>query len=256
MTRKRRSSLAYTAAERDGFVRWGYLAQYEADPEFGRDLLALYADHASRLGVLPDEPLVWWLGARSDREDVRQFSGVNGPISAYVAAVDALCRRYGLHRLQLPLDRPGELDVGAALVHEWCRWRGVCAERGREHGPEQFSQGYDVRGAVPDLSEGPWDARRETYGAAAARLGWRRAGDLRTIAEQAEAGGLLFLDTRPELQRDLGWLYRHVARDESYASIVAVDLGDDPDLTKEETVRRAVERMARRVLHPISPAGR
>lgn len=81
-----------------------------------------------------------------------------------------------------PPDRRGELEVGAALVHEWCRWRGVCAERWCEHGPERFSQGYDVGGAVPDLSEGSWDPRRETYGAAVARLGWRRAGGLRTIA--------------------------------------------------------------------------
>ncbi len=247
MSRKRRASLAYTAAERDGFLRWAYLERYEDDPDFGRDLLALYASHAEPLGALPDEPLGWWLGARSDRDDVRQLWGVNGPIIAYTTAVDALCRRYGLHRLQLPLDRRGELEVGAALVHEWCRWRGVCAERGREHGPEDFAQGYDGGGAVPDLSEGSWDPRRETYGAAVARLGWRRAGGLRTIAAQAEAAGLFFLDGRPKLQRDLGWLYRHVARRETFAGIAAADLPPSFEADPVETVRQAVKRMARRV---------
>lgn len=245
MTRRRRASLAYTVAERDGFLRWAYLERYEDDREFGRELLALYANHAEPLGPLPDEPLGWWLGARSDRADVRELWRVDDRITAYVAAVDELSRRWGLHRLQLPPERRGELDVGAALVHEFCRWRGICAEQGREHGPGDFAQGYDVSGAVPGFSEGPWDPRREAYGAAVDRLGWRRAGDLRTIAERAEVTGLVFLDGRPEMQRDLEWLYRHVARGETYRQIAATDL--PTSLEADELVRQAVKRMARRV---------
>lgn len=75
LTRRRRSSLAYTAAERDSFLRWAYLERYEDDREFGRDLLAFYTKHAEPLGPLPDDPLGWWLGAQSQRDDVRELWG-------------------------------------------------------------------------------------------------------------------------------------------------------------------------------------
>jgi len=199
---------------------------------------------------LPFDPTVWWMGAASDGEDVRQLWGITapGPILTYREAARALCRRYGLDRLRPTGDWlfPG-LGVGEYLVHAWCWWRAIQAADGRDFGPEHFAMGYGISEAVPDLRGGAWDPRHETYAAAKERLGWRRAGALRTIAARAEAAGLLFLDRAPELQRDLGWLYRHVARRESFAAIAATDLGDDPDLTKENTVRTAVERMARRV---------
>lgn len=250
LTRRRRFSLAYTAAERDGWLRAAYLERYECDLEFGRDLMGLYAEHAVPLAPLPFDPTVWWMGAASDREDVRLLWGITdpGPILAYREAARALCRCYGLDRLR-PAGHwlfPG-LEVGEYLVHAWCWWRAIQAADGRDFGPEHFAAGYGVSEAVPDLKGGAWDPRHETYAAAKVRLGWRRAPDLRAIAEKAEASGLKFLDNVPELQRDLGWLYRHVARRESFAAIVAADLGNDPDVTKEKTVRTAVERMARRV---------
>lgn len=250
LTRRRRASLAYTVAERDGLLLWAYLERYEDDRDFGRELLALYAEHAVPLAPLPFDPTVWWMGAACEREDVRQLWGITdpAPILAYREAARALGRRYRLDRLRPPGHWlfPG-LEVGDYLVHAWCWWRAIEAADGRDFGPEQFAAGYGISEAVPDLHGGVWDPRHETYAAARTRLGWRRAPDLRAIAEKAEAGGLEFLDSRPGLQRDLGWLYRHVVGRESFAAIVAADLGDDPDLTKEMTVRTAVERMARRV---------
>ncbi len=243
MTRRRRASVAFTPAEARDWLRCAYLERHEVDPEFGRALLALYARHAEPLLPLPVDPLGWWLGVHSGRDDARELWGVTEPIGAYVAAVDVLCRYWRLDRLHLPPDRAGELAVGPALVHEFCRWRGIYPE----HGPASFAQGYDGGDAVPDTSGGPWDPRRETYQAARSRLGHRRASDLRTIAEQAEAAGLLFLDRWPELQRDLGWLYRHVARRETYASIAETDLPPSLDVDQVDMVRQAVGRMARRV---------
>lgn len=243
LTRRRRPSLAYTVAERDAWLRGAYLERYEDDREFGRELLAVYAEHAVPLAPLPFDPTVWWMGAASEREDVRQLWGITdpGPILAYREAARALGRRCGLDRLRPPGHWlfPG-LEVGEYLVHAWCWWRAIQAADGRDFGPEHFAAGYGVAESVPNLKGGAWDPRHETYAAARARLGWRRARDLRAIAEKAEAGGLEFLDSRPELHRDLGWLYRHVVGREPFAAIVAADLGDDPDVTKEKTVRTAV----------------
>ena len=65
------------------------------------------------------------------------------------------------------------------------------------------------------------------------------------IADAAEAAGYVFMDAAPELQRDLGWLYRHVARGETPESIAAADLPGPSD--HGEAVARAIRRMARRV---------
>lgn len=267
MTRRRRATLGYTVAERDALFRWGYLEHYAADPAFGRDLVAMYAEHAARLVPLPFDPSTWWRSAASDREDVRTLRGIADPVPilAYREAVRAVCRRYGLDRLRPPGDWlfPG-LEVGEWLVHAWCQMRGEMAARGdvgrrvvggKPLGLAEFTMGYGVASMVPDTAGGTWDPRSETYAAARARLGWRHARNLEAIAERVEREGLVSLDSRPELRRDLGWLYRHVAHGETFPAIAAADLGDTFP-TGPDTVRRAVERMARCVLRSDYRSGR
>jgi hypothetical protein len=252
MAGKRRVSLAYTIAERDGLFRWAYLECYAADPVFGRDLVALYAEHAARLVPLPFDPATWWRAAASDREAVRRLRGIADPVPilAYREAVRALCGRYGLDRLRPPAQWlfPG-VDVGEHVVHAWCWWRASEAAAGRDVGPDQFLTGYGVSSMVPDIGGGIWDPRRETRAAARARLGWRRAPDLETLAERGDEEGLVWLDEFPELERDIGWLYSHVAHGKAYRDIAASYFHDaHPTPTQADTVGRAVRQMAARVL--------
>jgi hypothetical protein len=123
------------------------------------------------------------------------------------------------------------------------------ADKGRDFGPEQFLSGYGFSEMCPDLEPSEWDVRSETSAAAVKRLGKRKRDRLRAIAEQAEAAGFCFLDARPDLRRDLGWLFRHVALGQTYAVIAAAaiaagDLTDDPEGRGPETVKKAVGRVA------------
>lgn len=241
----RRTSLAYLPAERDAWLRIAYLSHYGDDPDFARELETLYAVHAEPALPLPFHPGGWWRGAASEREDVRQHYRVTPAAVGYVDAVRALAGRYGLPRLTAPdhwLWRP--LTVGEWLVHAWCSWRATEAAQGRQVGPEWFPSGYGFGMAVPDMPEGAFDARRELYGAARTRLGWRRQPDLEATAEAAEAAGYVYLRGTPEGRRDVvKRLYRHVARGESAESIAA---GDFPGLEDApETVARSLREMSR-----------
>jgi hypothetical protein len=244
--KKRRTSLAYLPAERDAHLRVAYLEHYGDDPDLAHELATLYAERAEPARPLPFDPSEWWIGAASDRAEVRALWRVTPAAVAYVGAVRDLAGRYGLPRLCQP---DGwlwpELTVGEWLVHAWCSWRATEAAQGRQVGPEWFPSGYEFGMARPDLPEGSFDARHELYGDARARLGWRHGAAIAATADAAEAAGYVFMDASPELRRDLGWLYRHVARGETPESIAAADLRGPTD--HGEAVARAIRRMARRV---------
>lgn len=253
--KRRRRSLAYTPAERDAWLRVAYLAHYGDDPDFGRELTTLYAERAEPACPLPFDPTAWWIGATSDRDDVRELYHVTEPVAAYVAAVRALAARYGLARLRVPDDWPWPgISVGQWHVHAWCSWRATEAAHGRQVGPEWFAFGYGLAGPPPDIPEGSFDPRRELYAEARTRLGWRHRAEIEASAEAAEAAGYLF-DLSPATRRDIRWLYRRVALGQRFDAI-AEGLGDDPEGTGPERVRRAVRRMSRHVLRPGRLSGR
>lgn len=247
--RRRRASVAYLPAERDAWLRVAYLEHYADDPGFAGELTTLYVERAEPARPLPFSPAEWWIGATSDRPEARELFGVSDAAAAYVAGVRQLAGRYGLPRLRAPegwLWAP--LTVGEWLVHSWCSERATEAVHGRRVDAEWFPCGYGIGLAFPDVPAGAFDPRRELYGEARNRLGWRHRDALEATAGAGEAAGYVFMDNAPELRRDLGWLFRHVAHGEAFDAIAAADLPSDPDGTGPETVRRAVRRMARRVL--------
>lgn len=243
--KRRRSSRALTAAERDATIRAAYLQLYARDADFGAELLDLYVTHAAGLGELPGHPATWWTDADLDEESRARWGGVDDAVVAYVAAVHAISRRWGLHRLAPP---PwwtwAPLDVGEGLVHRWCRLRRLL---GPTFGPDMFAVAYVFAESPPELPAGPWEMHVEPYAAAVERVGWRRRAELQTAAEEAERVGYSFLNAWPERDRDLAWLYRHVARHETVATIAATTAPDDPEDRWREVVDKAVDRASRRV---------
>jgi hypothetical protein len=291
----RRRSVALTRGERDAGLRVAYLAHYGADPEFGLELTTLYVERAEPARPLPFDPAEWWIGAASDRADVRELWGVTPAVAAYVGAVRDLAGRYGLPGLQVPEDWLwGTLTVGEWLVHSWCSWRATMAGRERTVGPEWFALGYglaeaqaaisvapvvvarvvppwrDLRPSVAEarawaranaaiveeaVAAGPFDPRQELYGDARTRLGWRHRAALEAIAEAAKSAGYVF-ELNPETSRDVEWLYRHVAKRETLRGIAAREFPSADAASAKELVRRAVRRISCRVLHPGGLTGR
>jgi hypothetical protein len=254
--KRRRRSVALTPGERDAGLRVAFLEHYGDDPDFGRELTTLYAEHAEAARPLPFDPSEWWIGAASDRAEVRALWRVTPAVAGYVGAVCALAGRYGLPRLQVPEDWLwGTLTVGEWLVHSWCSWRATMAGQERTVGPEWFALGYGLAEAQADIPVGPFDPRRERYAAARARLGWRHRAALEETAEAAEAAGYVF-ESKPETSRDVEWLYRHVAKRETLRGIAAREFPSADAAAAEELVRRAVRRISCRVLHPGGLTGR
>ena len=222
--KRRRRSVALTHGERDAGLRVAFLEHYGDDPDFGRELTTLYAEHAEPARPLPFDPAEWWIGAASDRADVRELWGVTPAVAAYVGAVRDLAGRYGLPRLQAPEDWLwGTLTVGEWLVHSWCSWRATMAGRERTVGPEWFALGYGLAEAqaYPPFDafvvagSSPWrdlrpseSGRLEAIITVAEARAWARANA--AIVEEAVAAGPF--DPRQELYGDararLGWRHR------------------------------------------------
>lgn len=291
MSTRRRVTPALTSEQERGFLRWAYLERYDADPDFGQALVALYDRWTADIGELPFN---WWeLSSRAVYGEAALAAGHAPPagheaIARYVDEVEELARRFGLDQItgDGASSRP---SLGVGLIHEWCRFRQWQAARGREWGPEDFSTGHGFGGWEPDIGElvrretwlveGPdgrvaivdedrrptihvsfddvWDPRRERLRDARRRL-VRRAtqaikAELDRLAAEAEAKGYRFLDTAPNLQRDLDWLFWRVRAGLTYGQILEREselhgterTGEQG--TEESAVRHAVTALAARV---------
>jgi hypothetical protein len=236
--------------------------------------LELYVEHTPFLEALQDlyehycrgsEELLALLG---DLFAVRGLTLHTGPTAtwadAYLAALRATARRFGLHRLGAPAGRSSNRFApsrGETFLHDWCHTRAFMAQSlGRDwpaenlpnsitHGGPRPSVGEIVREVVPVTGpEGEralivddrqplihvhiddrWDPRLEPMAKAQARLLAEAARQIRSelerLAVDAETRGYEFVDTSPKTREHLRWLFEHIALGMSYGQIAQEHLG-------------------------------
>ena len=190
-------------------------------------------------------------------------------IGAYVAAVRALPKRWGLDRLLPPND-----ERGARLIHHWCqRRRAAGGQRpvgwltaGLTEAEHVAEIGEVVARSVTDLGElvavdelvrpvvrieivDEWDPERESRADAYKRLGAfakeKIRDELDRLARDAEAKGYVFPDRAPKLQRDLDRL-AGLMTGRATVTGLAGDETDPTTIDREGAVVRSIRRIAKR----------
>jgi hypothetical protein len=183
-------------------------------------------------------------------------------VQSYTQAVFQLAAEWGIDRI----------PDGRRAIHEWCMWN---AATGTGVRASQIGVGWSFSGMLPDVGEdiwgqrvehiGPngetrtvvfgervpivrialedaWHARDESRVEARERIMRRLGGlvdaELSRLQSGYESAGYVFPDTRPNLQRDMQWLFRRIGRGEWIAAIAS---GDG---VPESTVRSAISKLA------------
>ena len=219
---------------------------YENDADFHEALLAFAG------GPAVGQPPSWYeVTARRSYLAAAEAAGVPVPagpedeaLAAYVGAVEKFCEAWGLDRFL-----PARGQFGPTLLHRWTCLR---LRQGDAYRPAYFAS-FGVAGFEPGVATLTWDPLRETTAAAETRLRqWlpRRAvrAEITLAAEAAEAAGAAFADVVSNAARDLQWLYWRAALGLTFAEIAArAREGEEDGPAVEERVRKAVQRMARRV---------
>jgi hypothetical protein len=234
-------------------------------PECAAALRNLYDAHVPGLAELPPWSVVLDQLAFNVGNDGREAR------LAYVRDIRLMAEQWGLDRL---LSRREEL--GAQLIHEWCRR--AARTRGRDAPVSWLAGGLGSAQYVPDIGEvvdrqvfdlgdvqavdqvarpvvrvdfkDEWDPRRESRAAARSRLEIRAAAIIRAeldrLSLDAEAKGYVFVDASPTLGRNLDWLVELVSRRISIQALIEREGPDDPDRKVEARVVKAVRRVAER----------
>jgi hypothetical protein len=229
---------------------------YDRDEEFGEALKGLIP--------LAENADVIHLMAPSTRSpdplfEVAESAPVGGrtdprveAVRVFIAAVDDLATKCGLDRL----GRDGRGQIVA-----WCD-RFVRATGSGSVAPSVFDQhrlstartwfGFEaeVVGVIdPPWRREEWALTRETRQAARARLERIARNHIRIALDQIEAGlaetGHVLPRAIPNLERDVGWLYRKLRHRASFQDIY--DAWEPPPPGGVETVRKAVLRIAKRL---------
>jgi len=173
-------------------------------------------------------------------------------VRVFVAAVDGVATKYGLDRL----GRDGRGQIVA-----WCD-RFVRASGSGSWAPSSFDQhrlstartwfGFEpeVFGVIePPWPRQEWALTRETRQEARQRLERIARNHIRRALDQIEAGlaetGHVLPRTIPNLERDVGWLYRKLRHRASFQEIY--DTCVPAPRGGVETVRKAILRVARRL---------
>lgn len=228
-------------------LRNQYLSLYAADERF-RDALgrfyeanvlsmAWYQELLGPSGVPDLDPRLWnhgddaWTPFRAGSVAERE----------YWNALDEFCGEWGLDRLG-PI--PGaEFGSGRDVLHDWCIGKIVYPERGPDDFPTSWVSvdpypEFDPRVEISVTTV--WVPSSESRDAAMTRLVAAATSAIRaeldSVAERAEAAGYTFVDTAPERQRHLEWVYRLAMGGR------VVEICDDQH--DEDMVRRAVSRIA------------
>jgi hypothetical protein len=265
----RRGRYAILGSDERVQLRAMLLDRIAADPEFAMALRALFETHVPWLAELPRWPEFAWQVPLDDARGDRRPEDEPAPgVAAYVAAVRALAKRWGLDRLIAERE-----ELGARLIHDWCRSR-------RRIGPE-VSVAWLVHGLteahyVPEIGEvvarsetdlgdmlvvdqlvrpvvrvvviDEWDPQRESRASARRRL--RALADttiqdeLDRLTADAESKGYRFVDRAPALDRDLNRLFQLMAKGATLADLAAET--EAYTLKPEAAVRRSIYRIARR----------
>jgi hypothetical protein len=173
-------------------------------------------------------------------------------VRVFIAAVDDLATKYGLDRLG---------GDGTAQIVAWCD-RFVRADGSGSIAPSAFDQhrlstartwfGFEpeVFGVIePPWQREEWALTRETRREARERLERIARDHIRRALNEIEAGladtGHVLPRTIPNLERDVGWLYRKLRHRASFQDIY--DSCVQPPRGGVETVRKAVLRVAARL---------
>jgi len=249
---------ALTQASHRARLQAAFLRLYDQDAEFGQALLGLVplaqaADITHETAYWRTHAGLWNLASQPwGRHPPEDRPPRIAEITAFVRAADALAARFGLDRLG---------DVGRAYIFGWSdrylRARAAGSAHPSAYGPGRlsttpltFTFEPDIGGHIgPPWDRETWDLTRERRADASERL-MRIARDhiqaaLDQIEREAVDLGLTFPDTAPNLQRDLGWLYRKVRFRQPFQAIY--DSVEPPPAGGVDTVRKAVLRMASRV---------
>jgi hypothetical protein len=266
----RRGSFAITRIDERVQLRFMLVARIVADPEFAAALRALYETHVPRLKDLPHWlELVGQVPIDDDPGSRGPLAGSDPDVAAYVAAVRALAKPWGLDRLIATRQ-----ELGAGLIHRWCRARRAA---GREvpvefllHGVTEAHHvaeiGEVVARSVTDLGDlrvvdelvrpvvcfeviDEWDPVRESRASARKRLRALAEGQIRSeldrLAADAESKGYRFVDRAPALDRDLDRLFQLMAKGATVADLIRKTGRDE--LETESAVNQSVRKIAERV---------
>ena len=217
----------------------------------------------------------------ADADRVRVWEEGFEPVGAYLEALTVLAERFGLDRLG---------PEGIETIHRWCVDRQQAAAVGLAWPRTRFSQAYQRFGPVIEVGEvverlrtveldgrrialvdhdvravvhiAGWtvplditsEPRAISYARLRKRFGKAHEGEIRAeldrlYARGAELGAVA-ADTRPNLARDLGWLYWHLRyrdRPDRVAERAGLSEG------RRSRIRKAVERVARDLEVPLRP---
>lgn len=235
-------------------LRMDYLQRYDNDPAF---CAALEELHTRTVGSAPplDPEYVTWVKALPDGPRTHvgapsaNFPWPSGSEAyhRYRLAVDGFVVEWGLDRLE---GSPFEgVPDGGDYVNDWCMLR----QRWPDSAPASefsVSRGWGetpviLNTAVAVEITGAWDPRRERQRDAQRRLeslaGEAIRARLEDIASSAERAGLHFSDAAPARKRDLDWIFLLSTHRTTIADLASAKR------ESEDTVARAVSRMARRL---------
>ena len=226
-----------------------YLSRYDRNDAFCAALEELYR---STVGSAPPLDPEWVAFAASPPVGPRTYTGPlpsSFPLPSgseayhrYRVAIDGFVPEWGLDRLE-------GLSDGGEYVNDWCLLRQAypestpASEFSSSRGWGEPHRDLDTEVHIEVLDA--WDPRRERRQDALERLKGLAAEaivqQLEAIATDAEEAGLRFRDTEPELERHLDWVFELATRGMTVAELA------EEKCESEETVARAVSRMARRL---------
>jgi len=246
---------ASSNARQQARIQAAFLRFYDRDIEFGESMMSLLptaeaADITHASTWWRTHVGLWNLARQSwDRHPPERRPPLIVEITVFVSAADGLAATFGLDRLG---------SAGRAHILAWCDRYLRARASGSAHpsayspaalstSPVSFTFEPEVDGSIgPPWELQAWDPTSESRRGARIRLA-KIANDhiqaeLDRIQSNAVAAGLSFPDTAPNLQRDLGWLYRKVRYRDTFQTIY--DALDSPPKGGVETVRKAVLRIA------------